>query len=423
MTKKLKTRHRFEFMGRTWQLYRRGTGRRQPGASTPWSYRMTVGGKRVLISTRTAHVSDAVDAAKLRIRAVMSGRLDTRDVARARTGKGRVPTFAAVREVYTAAKVVRPKTARGNILSLERLVRTAGGFGEAGPMKIDVLSEDLGLRWLALKQGLDVPDYGTVRRVNVGANSVLRQAQMVFARRHRRIWSGWRLPESLDGFLRVRALPEPAPRFVPIDETLIAKLDRAAAKLQEGEWPKGLEQPPKCSAQDLWEVNRAIRLMGLRDSEVLAMKTSWLVKHAGRLCLEVAARPGASVPKGHCGKVVVPRVLEPLWRERSRRDHAEFLIAPAALPTNRFDLVYRTHSRWVRKFIGDNRRKTNHELRKHAGSLVAVKFNSWEAAARFLREDLETAKKHYLDLLQPVGLEVEDLAHRPGPKPGKVAGG
>jgi hypothetical protein len=48
---------------------------------------------------------------------------------------------------------------------------------------------------------------------------------------------------------------------------------------------------------------------------------------------------------------------------------------------------------------------------------VALKVNSWEAAARFLREDLETAKRHYFDLVPPVGLEVEDLTHGKEPTP------
>jgi hypothetical protein len=245
---------------------------------------------------------------------------------------------------------------------------------------------------------------------------MLRQAQMVFARRHRRIWTGWRLPPGVEDFLQVRALPEPAPRYVPIDEKLIAKLDAAAEKVAQGHWPAGIDQPGGCEPSDLWAVNRAIRLIGLRDSEVLAMRTSWLVEHGGRLYLDIAARPGEFIPKGHCGRVLVPRVLEPIWRARKDEDEAGFLIAPNGLPTQRYDLIYRSHSHWVRKFIGEDRRKTNHELRKHAGSLVALKFNSWEAAARFLREDLETAKKHYLELLQPVGLEVEDLTYEEGPR-------
>lgn len=388
--------HTFQYRGRQWQLIKRGTGRRQPTDETPWSYRLTVAGKRVLISTRTAHTETAIGLAKARISAVLSGRKEALKIDRAQTGAGKLLTVGEACDLYKKAKVVRESTAKTSVAVLKRLVAVTLGVEDGGAVRLDRVDGALGELFLAKCQGLEKPNRGTVLKVNAGANSRLRQAQSVFARRHRRIFDGYRLG-GVDAFCAVKPLKVGSHRYVPLEDGVLRKLDEAAERVRGSE---------------LWVVNRLIRLCGLRDSEVVAAKTSWLTEHNGRLFLEIVARPGEFVPKGHEGRVLVPSVLEPVFRERKaaaeEAGEPAFLVQ-AATATARHDLVYREHSKWVREFL-PGRQKTNHELRKHAGSLVAQKFNSWEAAARFLREDLETAKSHYLELLKPVGLEVEDLS-------------
>lgn len=391
----MKTTYSFQYRGREWQLIKRGTGRRAPTDGTPWSYRLTVGGKRVLISTRTAHTETAVALAKARIAAVLDGRVEVLKVDRAKTGVGKLLTVGEACDLYKAANVVRPATARDNVSTLKRLVVVALGIDDADDVSLDRVDGALGELFLAKCQGKAKVNRGAVLRVNAGANSRLRQAQSVFAKRHRRIFDGCQLG-GVDSFCAVKPLKVGSHRYVPLEDGVLRKLDEAAERVRGSE---------------LWVVNRLIRLCGLRDSEVVAAKTDWLTEHNGRLFLEIVARPGEFIPKGHEGRVMVPSVLEPVFRERKAA--AEEAGEPAFLvraenPTARHNLVYREHSKWVREFL-PGRQKTNHELRKHAGSLVAQKFNSWEAAARFLREDLETAKSHYLELLKPVGLEVEDL--------------
>jgi len=424
----MKTTHGFRFLGRDWTLYRRGTGNRQPSADTPWSFRLTVDGKRVLISTRTAHLSTAVETAKKRIGAWAGGNVDALDVGRAKTGKGKVPSFAEVEEVYRGAALVRPATAEANLWALRRVVTAGLGLEltkEAfGKLRVGVLDGKVAEKYLAGRQGREKPDYGQVLPPNTGANSVLRQAQAVFALRHRHIWKDWQLPAGVSEFRSARTLKEGGHRFVPADEGTYARMDKAAELLKKGigvperETVRGRNAAkggevvsPGWDGFELWVVNRAIRLMGLRASEVVGMKTGWLVESGGKLFLDVVSRPGEFVPKGHEGRVQVPEALRKVFLERRKEagEKSEYLIR-AASDTERRDLVLRAHSKWLRQFFpAGKHRKTNHELRKHAGSLVARKFNSWEAAARFLREDLETAKKHYLELLHPVGLEAGDL--------------
>ncbi|MFN0126435.1 MAG: hypothetical protein ACKV19_07115 [Verrucomicrobiales bacterium] len=425
----MKTTHVFRCLGRDWTLYRRGTGNREPSPKTPWSFRLRVDGKRVLVSTRTAHLSTAVEAAKKRIEGWMGGNLEALDVGRAKTGKGKIPTFAEVAKVYGEAGVVRPSTADANLWSLKRIVSVALEIppDQVAGLRIGILGESVAEKWLARKQGLERPNYGEVLPANTSANSTLRQAQAVFAARHRHVWKDWQLPAGVAAFKGARLLKEGSHRFTPADESVYAKMDKAAELLRKGVGVPERETVRGRNAADtgstgltwdgyeLWVVNRSIRLMGLRASEVAAMKTGWLVESGGKLFLDVVSRPGEFVPKGHEGRVQVPDVLrkEFLARRKEAGDKSVHLIR-AGSDTERRDLVLRAHSKWLRQFFpAGQHKKTNHELRKHAGSLVARKFNSWEAAARFLREDLETAKKHYLELLHPVGLEVGDLTTTP----------
>ena len=390
----------FEYRGRTWTIFRRGE---------TWTIRLTVGGRRKWIALDTAEASAAIRRAKVKIDELQSGKL-AKDIEERPVG--RVPTFAEVAAIYKAAKVVRETTARNNLSTLFLIVRRMTGITDVAGLRIDVLSAELATAWLAKRQGLPSPDRGTLRAENASANASLKQAATVFARRHRAIYAGWRLPAGVDAFCGVKALPEPSHRYVPLPGAILAAIDAAADKLGE-------------SDLELWIVNRSIRLMGLRASEVAAMKTTWLVDRDGRLSLDVRARPGEFVPKGHEGSVTVPSVLATIFRQRMKDGPAHLVRIPPRVAANggklrgrptttddetrRHHLIYHRHSQWLREFIGPDRKKTNHELRKEAGSRVAKKLNSWEAAARFLREDLETAKKHYLELLEPVGLEEEDL--------------
>ena len=391
--------HSFRYRLQDWQIFRRGKR---------WSIRLQVGGKRVWIALRTTEIDTAERRAKLKIDTLASGRLAEE---RENRPKGRVPTFAEVAEIYKAARVVRDSTARANLALLLLLVRRVTGVADVSGMTIDVLSAELGTSWLAQAQGLQSVDRGNLRAENVTANSGLRQAASVFAKRHRSIYEGWIIPPGVDDFCATKMLPEASARYVPLPRQCLIDMDAAAEALREVDL-------------EMWIVNRSIRLMGLRASEVAAMKTSWLLERGGRLELDIRARPGEFVPKGHQGAVTVPAILAGIFRERRKEagEKPAHLIRVERNPkakggrkpkgddeTARFNLIYRRHSEWLRQFIPADRGKTNHELRKEAGSRVAAKLNSWEAAARFLREDLETAKKHYLELLQPVGLEIEDL--------------
>jgi len=390
--------HSFRYRLQDWQIFRRGKR---------WSIRLQVGGKRVWIALRTTEIATAERRAKIKIDTLASGRLAEE---RENRPKGRVPTFGEVAEIYKAAKVVRDATARDNLSTLLMLVRRVTGVTEPKGLTIDVLTGDLATAWLAQKQGLQSVDRGNLRAENVTANSSLRQAASVFAKRHRSIYDGWIIPPGVDDFCGVKMLPEASARYVPLSPKCLSDMDAAAAGLKETD-------------VEMWIVNRSIRLMGLRAGEVAAMKTSWLIERGGRLELDIRARPGEFVPKGHQGAVTVPAILADIFRKRLKEagEKPAHLIRVERKPkakgrkpkgddeTARHNLIYRRHSEWLRQFIPADRGKTNHELRKEAGSRVAAKLNSWEAAARFLREDLETAKRHYLELLQPVGLEIEDL--------------
>ena len=235
-------------------------------------------------------------------------------------------------------------------------------------------------------QGGGSVDFVTPRKINTSINSMLRQARGVFSRRALTIYerADVVVPAEVQGFLKAPYLRELSHRYSdhPIPKEQIAKLNKDLPKLKETD-------------ERLWAIHLMIRLMGLRDSEIARARRHWLVKRDKVAYLVINRREGELAPKRSDGEVPVPNELLKYFESHE----SDFLI-PAANATERAGLVYKEHSKWVRERV-PGRTKTNHELRKWAGSVVATKTNSWERAAEFLRIDIETAKKHYLAFTSP----------------------
>lgn len=386
----------FRHRGQTWILFKRN-----PASSvTPWTFGPRIEGKKRIFATGTADRELAVAKAKRWLDEVFES------VSTAVSGpsrRSRVPTIGEVVERYLKQPGVRPATAKRNAVCLLRIVRAVLGTANPGAASLEVVTRELGERWLAMQQSVPAVDYGKLTTRNYSANSVLRQAKSIFGVRRGDLWKGVRIPEGVAGFLKVRLLKEPGCRYVPIPSENLEAMDEAAKELMGRD-------------MHLWVCHKMVRLMGLRDGEVLAATTGWLVRQGEGMVLQIVARPDVYIPKGREGSVTVPSLLVP-WFDYLLVKAAEdgrpvYLVADTdrEVPTRRLSLVYRSHPQWLRKFLPPDRKKPAHELRKEAGSLVAKKFNSWEAAARFLREDLNTAKNHYLEVLSPVGLEESELS-------------
>lgn len=138
---------------------------------------------------------------------------------------------------------------------------------------------------------------------------------------------------------------------------------------------------------ELWLVNACLRRLGLRSSELLAARRSWLERRLDRAgvlrwCLVVKDRPeeGFTLLKHGAGRnLVLDDELAGLLTARGEG----WLIGPGMAASARDDLVERLHNTWLRQFIPD-RVKANHELRMWAGSLVYRQTGSLGDTAYFL---------------------------------------
>lgn len=138
---------------------------------------------------------------------------------------------------------------------------------------------------------------------------------------------------------------------------------------------------------ELWLVNACLRRLGLRSSELLAARRSWLERRPDRAgvlrwCLVVKDRPeeGFTLLKHGAGRnLVLDEELAGLLTARGEG----WLIGPGMAASARDDLVERLHNTWLRQFIPD-RVKANHELRMWAGSLVYRQTGSLGDTAYFL---------------------------------------
>lgn len=375
------------FRGRTYLLFKRGEG-------TSYSLRIQHQGKRRILATGHADLTLAKAKAKELLGEIFEGK----PVERVPRGRS-APTIGKVLDAFKEGdRHVRSRTGRHYELSLLRMIKDVLGLDTEAARKetLGILTEDFVRRYQALKQktGGGV-DYVTPMTINTGINSVVRQARGVFSRTALKIYerAGLSMPPTLDAFLKAQFLKEVSHRYSdnPIPKEQIEKLNKDLPKLKKQD-------------ERLWAIHLMIRLMGLRDSEIERARRHWLVKRGDTTYLVINRREGEAAPKRSDGEVPVPQVLLDYFKSHSD-DH----LIPAKHPTERHDLICKIHSKWVRARV-PGRTKTNHELRKWAGSMVATKTNSWERAAEFLRIDIETAKLHYLSFVtQSKPLSLKDL--------------
>ena len=365
--------------GKTFTLFRRSDT-----PTSPICFRYQEARKRRIVSTSTPDLALAKVRAKMMIEEIITGGFDDRMSIQRPRG---IPSIGQVIDHFeTSAKVVRERTGRNYVRSLFVILRQARNWSEerARTERIDILTEPLVREWQAIRQGLATVNYVDPMECNTGINSTLRQARALFGRRHVAEMEslGWVIPDTLKGFLAARRVKEISHRYIPLPQSAIDAMNEALPEL-------------KARDEKLWAFHLMVRLMGLRSSEILRARRHWLLERAGQTYLAIHRREGEDAPKRGDGEVPVPSVLLEWFGSHD----CEYLIGTAN-ETKR-ENVKRAHSKWVRGFIGEDRTKTNHELRKHAGSVMVQKTGSWERAAEFLRIDLETAKSHYLAFVKP----------------------
>jgi len=247
-------------------------------------------------------------------------------------------------------------------------------------------------------EGRLVQDPWALRRLAVSANSTLRCARSVFARDVLPLYADLRLPAGnpLEG---CQYLPESRDiGYQPLDRAVIDAVEESARALRVADL-------------DLWLAYMLVSRCGLRNIEVLACKGSWLERRerivSGAVVyswfLGVIERVDFS-PKGRSRWVAVPDFLA------SEIAGSGYVVAPGRTASQRYDLIYRDLSSWLKSMLppGRRSRKTVYELRKHNGSMIATRDGLLAAQEHLGHVDHQTTSRHYATLLRPIA-PVENL--------------
>jgi hypothetical protein len=272
---------------------------------------------------------------------------------------------ATIGEILAVAPVsAKTKTA------LRRMVKVVHG-GDADGCKATVLNASL------------VREFE--RRATVNATSIasyVRQAKSIFAPRRMRFYSELELPD-LTSFRREQVERPPVVDLQSPDLNALRAMDAAAPTLAE-------------SDPAVYVAHLLFSRLGMRNCEILFARESWIVD--GRIGL--IRRPTENFkPKGRSGWLpVAPDVLAEL--ERFAHLRVDGYLVPGDTQTQRYDAIYRRHSRWVSTWIKD-RTKTSYELRRYAGSRLLDLGASMLEVRDFLRHrNIATTEQWYAYRLQ-----------------------
>lgn len=308
--------------------------------------------------------------------------------------------FSTLGEVVEGLKrsgLVRDRSALEYGRALLRLVWKAKGLADAEDaraVKCSDLCSDLVDRYVATMQGLPAPDYSkTVRAGNNSINSTLANAKACFGAKLLRAYEkqGLRVPSMVSFLAAPRVQPEPVGFEVP-SQAVIVDLLKASMECEK-------------ERTELFLVTQMMLCMGMDAGEVLAARGTWLEDGA----LVIKARPtegfqGKTANRGR--RLAVPSHLLAYFAGAGDA----YVVKPDGTETDRWNLIYREHSEWLRTWFPKSRyTKTNHSLRKLGGTLMADREGSARAGAQFLGNREETFQRHYSGQRSARCLELGDL--------------
>ena len=383
------------FRGKAYRLWKRGEKR-----GSPWWVRVQVMGKDYPFSTDTSDMKLAKDRAKVQLAKILDGNWKGADVVQPRD-YNRATVGDVLKVLDEHASNVKESTAKNYRTRLILLIREVTGCTEfaAKKTKLSSITAEMARAFQAQRQGLKRVETKKLTKANTTANAVLRAAKAIFSKRNIADFeaAGLTIPPCIREFTAVPLLVEASHRYSdnPIPQSCIDRIDKALPGLREKD-------------ERLWAIHLMVRLLGMRDSEILAARRSWLGKEDGQWCIRIIKREEDEwTPKRSEGSIAVPDVLMEYFK---RQD--DYLI-PATSYTTRYNLIYRRHNEWLRKFLPP-RVKGAHELRKHFGALIATKEKSIYVAAQMLRVSLSVAEHHYTALIKkPKALSLEDYRMQP----------
>lgn len=358
-------------------------------------------GKRYLRSMDTREKAVAEQRARQLYKQVSEERWDVVDQLRMRR---EYCSLGAVLERYEAAALAREATVAANMGALKIVVREVLGLDKKFDVQsvgVDVVNADLARKFQQQRLEKAGKDHHARLRAGITINSTLRQARSVFGGRALDRYLDLKLGD-VGGFKDVPALDEPDVNFKPIEETRLAEMAAAVIELQR--------QRPV-----LYLVHLHFSRLLMRNSEIEAARKEWLVKRGNYwgydiIRREITTEKGERIVYAPKGKERFVAMSDDVYQEICLHHDKDGWIIPARHKTERHDLIYKAHSKWVKQFI-PGRSKTSYELRKHGGSLVAQRDGLWHAQMMLGHKSPKTTSDSYVAQLNPVKpLEARELA-------------
>jgi len=300
-------------------------------------------------------------------------------------------TVGELIERYRASATQRPGTIRSNVRSLRMIVKTVH-TGDPDIKPTSILTANL-IREFEKRQ-LQRVEKGTagvsrvaaLQRVRTSIASYVRQARAIVALRKMKFYEGLKLPD-LVGFRGESVEPPKRSLPRPLDMQALAAMEIAASSLAKDD-------------PGLYVAHLLFSRLGLRNIEIVNARTHWINDGS----IGIINRPEEDFfSKGCEGWVpIAPDVLKEVLRFQPLC--ADGYLVPGANRTERHEVVYRRHSKWVSKWIKD-RTKTSYELRRYAGSrLLDMGATIFEVRDFLRHRDVQTTQQWYAYRLQNRGL-------------------
>ena len=332
-------------------------------------------GKDIWRSTKFTTKDLAEPEAKKIYQAIVKGRIDALLKTRL---KSPYPTIKQITDTYKNQAQIRKRTKSNNINSLRNICFQVLGK-ELDAVKVDVLTAELVRKY----QNLKVSSAKTEKlrtSAEVSANSSLRQARSIFAKKVLHLYDDFNLPD-LSGFMKTPGMTETKVHgFVPFPFKKWFGFCRQMQKLQYTDIPA-------------WRLFIMMSKLGMSNREAYYADEGWIEKRGNASVMVIKVRDNF-VPKSK------NRIREIPMSEKTANllkgkvvPNASHIGPEGKFAAIRLNKIFRTYF--------PDRQKGIYELRKHAGSIVASRDGLF-SAAKFLGDRYETAEKYYVALLKPL---------------------
>lgn len=352
-------------------------------------------GRRYVRCLETADAADAQGRARTKAaeitEQIIKGHYDRLDHTKLRQVSA--ATIADLETAYKASPVDAETAARKqNFFALRQLLRTAYDLelGAELTLSVSQITNAVGRRWFehASAKALEATNQADKTTIKRSANSRWGQAKSVFAPKALAVYRATQIHHPhMEEFVTAgetfKFSKLPATAFNPPPETLIQSTLDAWHKIED---------------RNLFLAIGFALSFGLRAGELAQAKWSWLTTREGYPVIDSLVAGSVDV-KNNTGFIQV-RALDPWFAILQQRitarqwnTGADDYILSGTL-TDRTDNAFRSVSAWLRG-LGWNTTKTNHELRKYAGSQVAMKYGIYEAQCWLRHSTVKVTELHY----------------------------